>query len=261
MPRGLERQRENKTAFSRRTLTINWQVEWFIFENKSDPTKVMRKALDEVPLNQAITEALRWDRVPIRTVRRSRTRKTSPGDEEMEHLKKKRKPPGKKHRGGQSAKDFVQDITSFVWPSSDYTIQSSITGVWDQVSDTASVPLTIPEQSAEMARWKFFLLKAGEGVNEKALIPISSTETLSTALSGRTVVEFPTIYVLSPSAELPEGFALDTAERRKRKAADPPGGAEGAGRPPKRRQVQQEVAGGNLPAGNLLGPGGNLAPQ
>jgi hypothetical protein len=35
-------------------------------------------------------------------------------------------------------------------------------------------------------------------------------------LSGRTIIEFPTVYVLGPDAALPEGLALASTERRSR---------------------------------------------
>ena len=257
MPRGLERQRDNKTAFNRRTLTINWQVEWLVADGSAPPTRIMRKALDEAPLNEAASEALRWDQHQAER-RRHEEEETVAGDD-AEPLKKRKKPAGKKSRAGADTPDSTQDMVTTAWPCSDYTLQNSATGVWDQVSDTASAPLSAPEQANQLARWKFFLLKAGKGVSGKALIPLSSTETLSTALSGRTVVEFPTIYVFSPSTELPEGLVLASTERRKRKAVELSDDEDDASHVHKRKQRTQndgrKPPGGREPRSRRNGPG------
>ncbi len=256
MPRGLQRQRDNKTAFNRRTLTINWQVEWLVADGPAPPTRIMRKVLDELPLNEAAAEALRWDQ--HQGDRRKQEEEDTGAGDDAEPPKKRRKPAGKKSRGGADTQDTTQDMTTTAWPCSDYTLQNSATGVWDQVSDAASAPLSAPEQANQLARWKFFLLKAGQGVSGKALIPLSSTEPLSAALSGRTVVEFPTIYVLSPSAELPGGFVLASTERRKRKAVEMSDDEDDTGHAHKRKQRTQndgrKQPGGREPRNGRKGP-------
>jgi hypothetical protein len=57
---------------------------------------------------------------------------------------------------------------------------------------------------------RFFLVKPRTSSNRHVLIPLDSTATLGECLNGRTVLEFPTIYVFPSSVEqLPEEFMLE----------------------------------------------------
>jgi hypothetical protein len=57
---------------------------------------------------------------------------------------------------------------------------------------------------------RFFLVKPRTSSNKQVLIPLNSTATLGECLNGRTVLEFPTIYVFPSSVEqLPEDFMLE----------------------------------------------------
>ena len=87
---------------------------------------------------------------------------------------------------------------------------------------TASVPLTQDEKAADFSKWQFYLHHPGKPVpgGRKALIPLSSAETLADALTGRTIVEFPTLYVFPPSTPLPEMFSEVSAERREKRKFD-----------------------------------------
>ncbi|KAH8889399.1 hypothetical protein GQ53DRAFT_600560, partial [Thozetella sp. PMI_491] len=213
MPKGLQRYNENKTALNRRTLSINWQIEWLVCGRDGQVMRILRKMLDETLMSDAVTEALRWHQAQVERELRERDGDTEPSA-------KRRKLAGKKHQG-ERLRETGQDAVLATWPCSDYTFQSCVTAVWDHTADSATVPQTTQEQAAEMALWQFFLLKAGQGVKEKALIPISSANVpLHSVLSGRTVVEFPTVYVLPPRAEIPEGFTLGSTERRVRKGIE-----------------------------------------
>lgn len=70
----------------------------------------------------------------------------------------------------------------------------------------------------------FYLLKPATASTKKVLIPLSPRSTLTESLSNRTVLEYPTIYLLSASttsAPLPPGFMLEDeylAERQKEEA-------------------------------------------
>jgi hypothetical protein len=94
-------------------------------------------------------------------------------------------------------------------------MQCTVTGQWSQISSDPSVPKSSQEEAAELAKLRFFLFKpATPDDPSKGLIPLSSTDTLVGVLSGRTIIEFPTVYVLRPDAALPEGLPLASTERR-----------------------------------------------
>jgi hypothetical protein len=58
--------------------------------------------------------------------------------------------------------------------------------------------------------YRFFLLKPRTSSSRRVLIPLISTATIGECLNGRTVLEFPTIYVFPDSAkQLPEDFMLE----------------------------------------------------
>jgi hypothetical protein len=59
-------------------------------------------------------------------------------------------------------------------------------------------------------QYRFFLLKPRTSMSRHVLIPLTSTATLGECLYGRTVLEFPTIYVFPHSIQpLPQEFMLE----------------------------------------------------
>ncbi len=75
---------------------------------------------------------------------------------------------------------------------------------------------TPEEEAAALARLRFFLHKPATPRDPSQGLPWrSSQRTPSSASSpGRTMVEFPTLYVLGPGAALPAGLGLASGERR-----------------------------------------------
>lgn len=60
----------------------------------------------------------------------------------------------------------------------------------------------------EMAKTRFYLKKVGTPANRPTLIPLNPAAELRDSIRGRTVDEYPTIYVTAKS-EHPEGFEID----------------------------------------------------
>jgi len=251
MPKGMVRQRENMTAWNRRTLSINWQVEWLVFADAScsgaqglpqmlqhheNPVRILHKTLERKPLNEALATALEWYRGQLD---RQNREQYDDGDSDVveEHPKKhKRRSRGKKQTHVAAAQDPIPTI----WSRNSYCLQSPLTGAWSQTSHLASVPAIAGVDAALFEGWQFFLLRVPKPPatsKGKGLIPIPSTDTLAVALSGRTVVEFPTVYVLPPEQPLPEGFTLAPHERPKRKIEEShEDSKEAASQPPLKKQ-------------------------
>jgi hypothetical protein len=225
MPRGMSRQRENKTAWNRRTNTVNWQVEWLVLggtdgldvsiprQDEAHVFRVLHKSLDETPIFQAFADSLDWYRAGTK---RAHAENDDDESSSLAPPKKRRKGPGK--RGRACELDMAGQSPEWTtWPPSEYAFQNTITGAWDLTSSTSSLPVGKAEQVAALVKWQFFLSKAWPlPVGDKELIPLSSTESLVSALRGRTVVEFPSIYILHPSMVLPQGYILASTERRQR---------------------------------------------
>ncbi|KAK3941732.1 Box C/D snoRNA protein 1 [Diplogelasinospora grovesii] len=257
MPRGLARSRENSTAWNRRTLSVNWQVEWLVFSDGhgEQPTRVLRKTLEGKPLNEGLAGALEWHK--------SQQSRLEEGgeDEDMDgsgdelrakkrrrHNNSKKKAQREREAGGPTGQDF--ETTWWSHPGA-WTMQYSLTGAWSQTTTAAHIPKTIAEKEAEFERWQFFLEDGGIRTPKvKVLIPVEPKETLAEALQGRTVVEFPTIYAFPPTAgALPQGCIVGSTERRKRKLieelSDDEEQANGRRPPPGKRRAFDGNSRGN----------------
>lgn len=67
-----------------------------------------------------------------------------------------------------------------------------------------------PTETVQPATQSFYLLKPGTSSPCKVLIPLDAQATLTESLQGRTVLEYPTIYILPSSAEaLPSAYLLE----------------------------------------------------
>ncbi|KAK3371820.1 hypothetical protein B0T24DRAFT_630478 [Lasiosphaeria ovina] len=244
MPKGMVRQKENTTSWNRRTMSINWQVEWLVsgipglakpsqgLQQQQQPqtVRILHKSLEKIPLNAALATTVEWQRGQLDRLSREQDQGAGHGsdngeadDDEGEDgskpKKKKQRPPKKKRKGVSNSPN--QDPDSSAWPTSDYTLQYSLTGEWNRTTTASSVPMTNDERAAGFARWQFFLQKADRSApSSRILIPVLPTDTLASALAGRTIVEFPTIFVLPPGEALPQKFVLGSLERKKRKADD-----------------------------------------
>ncbi|KAK3344323.1 hypothetical protein B0T25DRAFT_323397 [Lasiosphaeria hispida] len=246
MPKGMARQKENRTSWNRRTFSINWQVEWLIHgvtglgeSPQHQPTRIMRKILEGVPLNGALVATIDWHRGQLDRQSREQAADSDESDNESDSppKKKKRYNPNRRKKASSSA---MQDQATTAWLPTDLTLQSSLTGAWGHTSPTACIHRTPAEDAEQFARWQFFLQHAGTPANRNtnALIPLAPTDSLAEALAGRTVVEFPTVYILPPAASPPEGFTVEAANRRPKRNMQEvarEGGDKEGGRPGKRQ--------------------------
>lgn len=234
MPKGMARQKENSTTFNRRNKCINWQVEWFVYgaeglfdqqpQQPQGPTRILCKGLDNKPLNQLLDRSIEWHRGQLDYKLRRQQEESVMAQEDGEDQKPAppNKRPTKRKRLHEFSHQKTQDPTTGAWPANNLLLQYSLTGQWNQWATycATSIPLTEAERAERYAGWRFYLHQTGKPVpgGKKALIPIGSRETLAQVLRGRTVVEFPTVYVFPSGLKgLPEGFVEGSAERRGRK--------------------------------------------
>lgn len=254
MPVGMTRQRENTTAWNRRAGRINWCVEWFVYDcpswpssegddksgndtahfnhrhrthqqsQQQQPLRIRHKALETRPLYRALGDSLGWHH--------KGTTKSHPDlDSEDEDITTTSTPARKRRR--LLIKELKDDLrrtdaqdpstTAFSQPTP-YPTQNPYTGAWAPAQDRAATARSwLGDEVVENMRrdgWRFYLLRAPTPAGrDRELIPCEAEESLEQMLRGRTVVEFPTVYVLPPSLDgeegkLPPGFVLGSTERR-----------------------------------------------
>ncbi|KAI0432320.1 hypothetical protein F5Y09DRAFT_302233 [Xylaria sp. FL1042] len=197
VPYGMTRSRENKTSWNRRTRTINWQVEWLLFDAECPPAadgqssskRMLYKALDETPLRVAFAEALEHDRQGQLTDR----------ERAEEKLLRKQQVFGQR----------PQDSTS-TWQNSSYPIQNHTDSSWDNSTD-------VDRLHASKNKYRFFLPQPrNQPKAPQRLVPLDASEGLASILPGQEIIEFPTIYVLPANTTgLGKGYIIEEAKSRK----------------------------------------------
>ncbi|EOO03641.1 putative hit finger domain-containing protein [Phaeoacremonium minimum UCRPA7] len=216
MPRGLSRQRENTTCWNRRTNKINWAVEWLFYDADGNQQRIRHRALETVPLCRAAVDSMAWYQKG-----QERAAEEEEDDEDMLHARKRRRvlirEIKEERRSAPLGAMQDWDGEQGTWLSTHYPTQNPFTAAWDLDRGSIASNWVRDEEADEKRRSHFFLLKPLTPAGQpKELIPLESAETLAQALPGRTVLEFPTIYVLPPSASLPEGHVVGSTERRER---------------------------------------------
>lgn len=231
MPTGMTRQRENTTSWNRKSKNINWCVEWMVYHDDggddrkttTTPTRIRHKALETVPLYKALANSMAWYR------KGQQQQDDEDEDEEESAYARKRRRVLIKEVKEERGRTAMQDGDSATWaPTTPYPTQNPYAGGAWGLDRGASVTSWLPDEEVEARRgYRYYLVRPLTPAGKpKELIPVTSTETLSSALRGRTVLEYPTIYTLPPTADsesgsgsthvLPEGFILGSTERRER---------------------------------------------
>ncbi|KAK4213259.1 Box C/D snoRNA protein 1, partial [Rhypophila decipiens] len=225
MPKGMTRQKENLTTFNRKTKWINWQIELFVYGAPGldeQPTRILHRALDGKPLFEVLAASIKWKHGNLDWERRNQEQQKA-AQEAGRFAELAEKPTqqnaNKKRKRAKLYRQPTQDPKTSVWSANNLLLQDTATGEWNKVSDkgAASVPPSEAEEAASYTTWHIYLhqpFHPGAG-GRKALISLSSRDTLAEVLRGMTIVEFPTLYVFPPRTEgLPEGFIQVPGERR-----------------------------------------------
>lgn len=278
MPVGMTRQRENTTSWNRRTRRINWCVEWIVYGGNGDGdgaedgeglrkhTRIRHKALETMPLYQALGDSMAW----YKKGQQADDDAADADDIELAQDRSQNKvlirEVKETRRRGAGA---MQDNESATWPTNTkYPTQNPFTRTWASDTGASATSWQADEEIEARRRHRFYMLRpltvAGK---PRELILLDGADNLTEALRGRTVLEFPTIYVLPPSdpsstttPPLPDGHILSSTERRmpskkqqaaaKRKAAP----KDDARQPSHKRQAMEE---GRIPIRPSTSTGGN----
>lgn len=268
MPVGMTRQRENTTSWNKRSRRINWCVEWMVYEGDGEPgqelkkyTRIRHKALETTPLYKSLGNSMAW------YMKGRHADDNAADEEEIELAQAERRSKilireikeNRRQHGGAT-----QDAKSAAWPTrTQYPTQNPFTCAWSADAGATVTSWQADEEVEARRRHRFYLLRpltvAGK---PRELIPVNASDGLGAALRGRTVLEYPTIYVLSPVASdpsstaapesqlLPEGHVLGSTERRANNTKRQPAAAkrkagprdDSARQPSQKRQAVGEAA-------------------
>ncbi|KAK7697653.1 hypothetical protein SLS64_013331 [Diaporthe eres] len=235
MPVGMTRQRENTTSWNRKSRRINWCVEWIVYDGSGEAgeelkkyTRIRHKALETTPLYKALGNSMVWYQ------KGHQADEDASDDEEIELAQAGRRNKvlirevkEDRRRGGGA----MQNGETAAWPTkAQYPTQNPFTGAWASDAGATVTSWQADEEVEARRRHRFYLLRpltvAGK---PRELIPVEASEGIGAALRGRTVLEFPTIYVLPPASDqsstaeqapesssppLPDGHILGSTERR-----------------------------------------------
>lgn len=196
-PKGMRRNLENETSWSRNQRSINWQAEWVRGDISN---RILSKAMGKNPIGDIYAAILEAER----------KRNLSPEEQRME---KKRKNEGPSQRAARKRKVSSNSFNALL-----PTLQDPETGAWSLTSSYSSFSgsternTTISEAKPTLPpSCHLYLLRPHTPSSyPKVLAPIEPSQSLETVLRHRTVLEFPTIYVLDVGPrDLPEHFILE----------------------------------------------------
>jgi len=187
-PKGMRRNVENTTSWSRKSRSINWQVEW-IREGASE--RLLAKALGHRNLGHVFAEIMEEERKVHLTANERKTEKKRRAEQNKERYAKRLK----------LERQNELDMTTIS------RLQNTQTGAW---RDIPSYSLTGPDDSeAAGANLHFFLHRPNTPSSfAKVLVPLDHSRPLLDQLRKRELNEFPTIYVQEHDT-LPEHCMLE----------------------------------------------------
>ena len=205
-PKGMRRNLENETTWSRTHKCINWQVEWL---REGDAGRVLAKVNGNMPIGGQYAEIIRLE-----------TKQAGDGNTTEENRageKRKRTSLSAKGRAAKQRKlDMQNALPSSYVQIANAALQDPKSTAWSVTSKShipqEAAPPTAPKATLPSSV-RLYLLRPQTPSNMlKVLVPIDPLSTLDTILRQRTVLEFPTIHVfIQDSNSTPDGFMLEDA--------------------------------------------------
>ncbi|KAH6679695.1 hypothetical protein B0J14DRAFT_581389 [Halenospora varia] len=184
-PKGMKRNLENTTNWSRKAREINWQVEWIRGEAEE---RLLGKAMGNKPLGDfyyATNEEHVKRGLEGQELSQYKKRKTTEYRQQVKRIK-------------LDEEVKMRDLTTRP------ILQNPETGAWDFEPLHETKEDHLPRYNDH-----FYLLRQNTPASfPKVLVPIDPSKTPFELLRKRTVLEFPTIYVYE-QAQFPDGFMLE----------------------------------------------------
>ncbi|KAH8425183.1 zinc finger HIT domain-containing protein [Aspergillus melleus] len=194
-PKGMSRSKSNGSRWHPKAKSLNWTVEWIM----PDGQKRSRHCLE----SSTIAEA--FDRVyPLPKQEKEQKKMEEQQKQSSEQCEEKEPEPASETiEGGGPSEDTQTPQEDTITPPVENETQSA-----DAPGQQSST------QSAEIISHRdvfFYLHRPRTTTKQNVLIPLSPKINFTSALRGRTVLEFPTIYVLHES---PKAFNTDSENPR-----------------------------------------------
>lgn len=194
-PKGMRRNLENETNWSRNQRSINWQVEWI---REGSGGRILSKAMGNKPIGLVYAAIMEEER------------KKGLSDEERRAEKKRKAAETKERLAKKHKSDNEKDAAITV-------LQDPVTGAWSLIPTEASIPdvsqtQSLPESTLSLpSTYRLYLLRPHTPSSfPKVLVPLDASKPLEALLRRRTVLEFPTIYMFERSPEdIPDRFMLE----------------------------------------------------
>ncbi|OQO00170.1 hypothetical protein B0A48_13957 [Cryoendolithus antarcticus] len=219
-PAGMSRQRANRTRVTNKGKVL-WSVEWVDGQG-------LKTVDDESAGDDTISEL--WTSVEARKLNAERGRKRKRTEETTQPTLSQVLPSAAKvNEGSQAHAEMVSppgDAAPIITAEHVLEAENAIhIRLEPESHDDESAPSTLsgPDNKTETVSTPspplhFYLSKPSTAVKSRVLVPIEPDETLTKILGHRTVLEFPTIYVL---LEAPESLLGDYMLERDYSAASP----------------------------------------
>ncbi|KAG9243888.1 hypothetical protein BJ878DRAFT_98475 [Calycina marina] len=203
-PRGMIRNLENETSWSKRQKSINWQVEWL---REGEAGRVLAKIVGNVPIGEQYATIRRLENRTA--IQDDDTANQEPGGKRKRPMK--RAAANKKQRQSRERKALPYTFLQLA----DTMLQDPKSTAW-RFMPSAHIPQAEPVLRAAPKdilppTVGLFLLRPQTPSNfPKVLVPINPLTTFETLLYRRTVLEFPTIHVFEQDTnQTPDGFILE----------------------------------------------------
>lgn len=210
-PKGMSRQRENKTHRSKSgcvsasvqradtnyhsNKNVIWTVEWI--DADKNRTITQTSSAEQIFRASPLYESPAQKRK--RGAEKAAQKAAEKPDAEQQAEKQGTEKPQETTEKPQEATEKPQEATEK--PQSDPSPNAP--------SDPTSVDT--PTKPAYTPTHIFYLHRPRTSSAHPVLIPLDSATSLSEALTRRTVLEYPTIYMFAADAPLPEGYMLESA--------------------------------------------------
>ena len=233
-PTGMQRQRENKTTFNRKSGRVNWQIEWLKLEDGGQKTaRTLGKALEDEPLYKAYHAAV--------------------AAEGQSKLAKAQQPAGGKPiRGARMYAQLPHDAT---WNTAPDVLQEPSTGRWVAAAAVQESGLWVCEKDElQRGAFDYFLANPRQKSDQPRVVTmLDADDCLRDVLRNTSVLEFPTVYLLRKGETLPPGFVLGP-KKRSSQAAPSSKRKDGPGkkgpRSAKRRKQDSDLEEGEVGSDN-----------
>ncbi|KAL9021395.1 MAG: hypothetical protein Q9185_001403 [Variospora sp. 1 TL-2023] len=200
-PKGMSRQKQNATCWdkkARRRKRIVWTIEWV----HKDGSRELGSCPETTSIDAAYAD-LANSKLTDKMKEADRPQKKIKTNEEI------LRPPsiGTKPQ----SEDLPPNANVAQAPERPPANPKTSIGTAPSDADHSTLPPpAIPDPPSSPPPLHFYLLLPSTPTSYRVLIPLSPSDTLSTALTDRLVLEFPTIYALKQSRErLPTGFMTE----------------------------------------------------